>query len=265
MRKGLIAEIIIIFLLVTANSIVVFGDEDVETVSAQNHESENTINTTNYEFSNFDVKRTELIFDRLEEMNYNFYNKKSSNFEVYLDSIGTEYYFSAETGILCGYLFENIGFKSEGGDCISEDNAIELAENILRKERTGDNYVLSHCVYNKMGNYYDIEYSYTVNGLKTDDIFRVWINTKGDITAFSEFNYNLYNNLQIDVEQYEKTRLLLIDKLNENIGVDRYEIYDSFISTDKENKSILVLVVDIMANIDNGNYIRREYIYDHIC
>ena len=101
--------------------------------------------------------------------------------------------------------------------------------------------------------------------LKTDDIFRVWINTKGDITAFSEFNYNLYNNLQIDVEQYEKTRLLLIDKLNENIGVDRYEIYDSFISTDKENKSILVLVVDTMANIDNGNYIRREYIYDHIC
>lgn len=153
MRKGLIAEIIIIFLLVTANSIVVFGDEDIETVSAQNHESENTINTTNYEFSNFDVKRTELIFDRLEEMNYNFYNKKSSNFEVYLDSIGTEYYFSAETGILCGYLFENIGCKSEGGDCISEDNAIELAENILRKERTGDNYVLSNCVYNKMGNF----------------------------------------------------------------------------------------------------------------
>ena len=266
MRKCIIVELIVIFTLIILGYVAVSGTEKVVcdkagkvSSSSDGLDYQNQIN-----LDAFNQTKVDLVFCRVDETNKNaFYDSNDvRHFDVYVDNFGTEYYYLSGTDDLCGYLYENVGNCMDGDSIISEKTALEEANNLLSSIRDKDDYVLSNCVFNELGGYYDIEFSYVINGYKTNDIFRLWINTEGKITAFSEFNHNLYDNYQLEYEDYEKAKSLLTDKIDEN--VNDYTIFDSYITTDKDNHLILVMLVDIKCCADNGSYKNRVLFYENI-
>ncbi len=182
-------------------------------------------------------------------------------YDIYEDENKTEYMFLLDSDIYCGYRMSTVGIPTLKEDAIEEDKALEIADAFLNNTRkNGKEYVLFSCEYDELGGYYDIQYYCPVDGYKTDDIFRAWVDAQGAVTAFSEFNYNRYAKLKIASDKYDKASKNISKKISKRVGDADYSVADQYVSIDDSGKLILVNVIDLSTPYGEVSISQREKI-----
>lgn len=123
-------------------------------------------------------------------------NEKS--LDVYMDGNKNKYYFLAGTDSLCGYQKEYYyGIYTENP--ITEDQAIRIAEEYLsRIVPEFSAYTLLLVQYSECDIVYQLQYSYYINGIPSDDLINIYIQANGEVGAFMMPNRGAYQNLYID-------------------------------------------------------------------
>lgn len=207
-------------------------------------------------------EKTALTYVRTENLREVFASERADNYgtyDVYMDEKQTEYLYLLDTDVCCGFKMSNVGTATPQQEAISQEKAMTIAEGFLEDARSNsDTYRLLSCVYNELGGYYDIKYYFPVSGYKSDDIFRLWVNAQGEVTSFSEFNYQRYDNLTITAEQrLEAARQINKTRLND---AQKISIVDTYISINDSGEVVLVEVVDItISNGEDSVTLREMY------
>lgn len=211
-----------------------------------------------------DSKRIDLTYVRTENLKDAPLDKRSDSFgtyDVYVDANNKEYLYLINTETLCGFKNENIGCFTPQGEAIVESKAKEIALNFLNKYNTAKlNYIFMSCVYDELAGIYDIQYCYIINGYKTDDIFRIWVNAKGEIASFSAFNYGRYKNTAINENDVETAQNKTLKQINDSKNNVQFKIVDSYITITDSGKIALVQVVDYTNSMGENYTTYREAI-----
>ncbi len=198
----------------------------------------------------FDSEEITLKYIRTENLKEKPVAKRADSYgtyDIYTDNNQTEYLFLLNTDVCCGFKMSTVGVATLAKDAVSREEALSISNEFLQKMRTNNgNYELKSCVYSDLAGYYDIEYSFSTCGYKTDNVFRVWVNAQGEVTSFSEFNYMRYDNLNIDAKKYASAFNKLDSAMSKAVKNTDFEIIDEYISIDDSGK--LILVRDINAD-----------------
>ena len=153
-------------------------------------------------------------------------------YDVYVDTEGTEYLYLFNTDLFCGFKKETDGIPMGKKDAIDEDDAKKTAQEILQRYgRDPEKYIFDSCTYIELRGYYEIKYYTCYEKYKTDDVAIIWVSSKGEVTAFSEFNYQRYLQVKsFSDEAYkeaEKDIQAQLDKAKNVSGVvNQYLEYD---------------------------------------
>lgn len=205
-----------------------------------------------------------LKYVRTENLKEKPVSKRADSYgtyDVYMDDNQTEYLYLLNSDVYCGFKLSTVGVATPQENAIIEAEALAIASSFLKDMRSNSaDYKLMSCVYDELAGYYDIQYYLPINGYKSDDIFRLWVDAKGKITSFSEFNYKRYSNVNISQKKYAEANRELTEKISnetKNLGIS---VTDSYISIDESGNIILVKVIDL--KIPNGNnYVTRREVY----
>ncbi|MFR1517386.1 MAG: hypothetical protein ACLSVG_01220 [Clostridia bacterium] len=129
-------------------------------------------------------------------------NEKS--LDVYTDVNKNKYYFLKGTNTLCGYQKEYYyGVYTENP--IPEEQAVRIAEEYLsRFVSEFSDYTLLFVQYSECDLVYQIQYSYYINGIPSDDFITIYIQANGEVGAFMMMNRGAYKGLAIDPKLTEK-------------------------------------------------------------
>lgn len=180
-------------------------------------------------------------------------------YDVYADQNQTEYLFLLNSDIYCGYKMSNVGVATLQENAIEKSKALNIADDFLKKTRSNaDEYTLLSCVYDELAGYYDIQYYLSVDGYKSDDIFRLWVDAKGEVTSFSEFNYNRYTEIDIATDKYAKADQKLADVVFKEANKVEFSVVDQYISINDSGDVVLVKVVDLKIPDGEKYIIQRE-------
>jgi hypothetical protein len=180
-------------------------------------------------------------------------------YDVYADDNQTEYLFLLNTDLYCGYKMRTVGVATLQEDAIEKTKALEIADTFLNELRNnGKEYTLLSCVYDELAGYYDIQYYLPIDGYKSDDIFRLWVNAEGKVTSFSEFNYNRYEKVDIAADKYEKADKQLSDIVAKETNKVNFTLADQFISIDDSGIIVLVKVIDLRIPNGENYFVQRE-------
>lgn len=205
-------------------------------------------------------EKTALTYVRTENLREVSVSERADHYgtyDVYVDEKQTEYLYLLDTDMCCGFRMSDVGTATPQQEAISQEKAMAIADAFLEVTRENSNaYKLLSCEYNELGGYYDIKYYFPVSSYKSDDIFRLWINAQGEVTSFSEFNYQRYDNLTITEEQ----RLEAAQQINKTRASDaqKISVVDSYISVNDSGEVVLVEVVDITISDGEDSVTLRE-------
>lgn len=182
-------------------------------------------------------------------------------YNVYSDENQNEYLYLINSDVYCGYKMNTVGIATLQENAIEKSKALEIANRFLKETRANNTeYKLTSCVYDELAGYYDIQYYLPVDGYKSDDIFRVWVDAEGKVTSFSEFNYKRYSNVKITADKYAKANQKLTGTVSKETKKVNFTIVDQYISIDDTGDVVLVNVIDL--KIPNGeNYIIHRELY----
>ncbi len=207
------------------------------------------------------ISATYVRTENLKELPASKRTDHYGTYDVYADDNQTEYLFLLNTDLCCGYKMSTVGVATLQEDAIEKDKALEIANAFLNELRNnGKEYTLLSCVYDELAGYYDIQYYLPIDGYKSDDIFRLWVNAEGKVTSFSEFNYNRYAKVDIAADKYSKAGKKLSDIVAKKANKINFTLADQYISIDDSGKVVLVKVIDL--RIPNGeNYIVQRELY----
>lgn len=213
------------------------------------------------------VSNSERIFlkyvrtENLKELPVSKRVDSYGTYDVYVDENQTEYLYLYNSDVCCGYKMNIVGIATLQADAIEKSKALEIANEFLRETRVNYNeYQLASCVYDELAGYYDIQYYLPIDGYKSDDIFRVWVDATGKVTSFSEFNYKRYDNIKVRAEKYAKADQKLAGVVTKNTENSNFTIVDEYISINDSGDVILIKVVDL--KIPNGdNYFTKRELY----
>lgn len=209
-----------------------------------------------------DSQKTTLKYVRTENLKENPVSKRADSYgtyDVYADDSQTEYLYLLNTDIYCGFKLSNVGVATEKEKAISQEDALEVTNNILKANRDNyRDYKLISCEYSELAGYYDIQYYLPISGYKSDDIIRVWVDAQGKVTSFSEFNHKRYECVKIDPDKYSQANKKLDETIATQTQKTNLNVVDSYISIDDSGNVILVKVIDL--KIPNGEtfVVRRE-------
>lgn len=207
-------------------------------------------------------ERVQLTYARTENLKEQRVSKRADcygTYDVYTDSSENEYLYLFNSDLYCGYKQAAPVMPAYKADAVPEEQALKTAESFLKSLRSnGSDYELSSCVYDELAGYYDIEYALPVSGRKTDDIFRVWVDSKGQIASFSEFNYQRYDNLRVTEKQYAKAEEKLRKKIAAETDGAEYTVADTYLSVSDKGKTVLVMAVEYKIPVGNGMTTERE-------
>lgn len=198
-----------------------------------------------------DSKNIRLKYVRTENLKEKAAARRADNYgtyDVYVDDVETEYLYLLNSDIYCGFKMAEVGEATAKSEAIAEETALNISEEFLMANRGNyTEYELMSCQYSELAGYYDIQYYLPINGYKSDDIIRLWVNAEGEVTSFSEFNYKRYENIEIDAAKYAKAESK-IDRSIAGLARDSdIEVADTYVSLDDSGKLILTKVVDVKA------------------
>ncbi len=157
-----------------------------------------------------------------------------------MDGNKNKYYFLAGTDSLCGYQKEYYyGIYTENP--ITEDQAIKIAEEYLsRIVPEFSAYTLLFVQYSECDIVYQLQYSYYINGIPTDDLINIYIQANGEVGAFMMPNRGAYRNLSIDPDTIQE---YIEDAFNQNLvnqyitkTIDGIVIIQNYKTTDAQNR-----------------------------
>lgn len=128
------------------------------------------------------------------------------NYDAFVDEAKNIYYFFNGTDILCGFQKEYYyGPYTPINEAIKESDAIVAAETYLKKVIPEfDEYTKIFCQYSEFDAVYQLQYSYHINGIATDDLINVYVQANGDIGAFMMLNRGIYKNMAIEYNSIQK-------------------------------------------------------------
>lgn len=120
--------------------------------------------------------------------------------DVYTDASNNRYYFRKGTDSLCGYQKEYYyGIYTENP--VGETQALRIAQTYLsRLVPEFSDYTLLLVQYSECDLVYQIQYSYEINGIPSDDLIHIYIQANGEVGAFMMQNRGAYRNLRLDLQ-----------------------------------------------------------------
>lgn len=191
---------------------------------------------------------------------------KYGTYDVFVDNAGTEYLYLCDSELFCGFKRSEVGVANPINEAISETVAIRTCQKYIEENRDNSkDYKLTECFYDERGGYYDAQYSFYVNNVKTDDVLRIWVNAEGHITAISEFNRERYAHCNVTAQKCADARQRVIDKLKKTKADSDYVEVDCFLSQNDDAEWIYVIVVDIKVMCDKDAYVvQRQRIEQNI-
>jgi hypothetical protein len=185
---------------------VASASADTKNVSISNSNSQIEINVNNkyfeYNGSIKNLKFVETIALSVPTASTNSANviKNEKNYDTYVDEHINTYYFFKDTDTICGFQKEN--YYSEYTPITKAINEIEaknVAENYLKNVIPEFNdYKQIFCQYSEFDAVYQMQYSFLLDNIATDDIINIYIQANGDVGAFMMLNRSAYRNLVID-------------------------------------------------------------------
>lgn len=192
-------------------------------------------------------KRVELAYDRSENLSHKKPEERSDaygSYDIYIDKEGNEFYYLQNTDVLCG-----VKNKKIDGERLtpfeSDEEAIKIAEAFM-VETFGSNhdYDFDSCKIPPQRYYYEVVYRKYINGFKTDDYVRIWVNFDGEVCAFSAFNRDRYDFVAINrpsaIASQSRSKSNIVDTLNS----DNFTIVDQYISKNEDGKLVMVSVIE---------------------
>ena len=176
---------------------------------------------------------------------------KYGTYDIYVDENGTEHTFLVDSDIYCGFMKQNVGLPVPDTDVYPEEEAIEKADELvtLLYDNSSD-YVFQSAAYYALGGYYDIVYAYLAGDHKTDDVIRIWVDSTGAVTAYSDFNRARYYSEEIRESEVSEARSLLQNDAEILAGDGEYSVIKEYISTDERGRLALAWDVQISIPID---------------
>lgn len=209
-----------------------------------------------------DTKTITLKYIRTENLKEKPVSKRADSYgtyDIYGDDEQTEYMYLLNSDIYCGFKMSTVGVATKKDKAISEDKALSIAEDFLAKNRAnhGD-YIFHSCEYSELAGYYDISYYLPVSGYKSDDVVRIWVNARGKVTSFSEFNYLRYERLTIDTSKYAKADQKLSEAVAAQGNKASYTVVDTYISVNDSGRAILIKEVDFATTANDETLIQRK-------
>jgi len=192
-------------------------------------------------------ERVKLKYDRSENLSSRKPEDRSDaygSYDVYVDDNGNEFYYLQNTDMLCGVKNKKIdGERLTPFD--NDDEAIKIAEEFMIKIFGSDHdYDFESCKIPPQRFYYEVIYRKYVNGYKTDDYVRLWVNFDGEVCAFSAFNRDRYDHIAINrpsaIASQQRSKSNIVDTLNS----ENFTIVDQYISKNEEGKLVMVSVIE---------------------
>lgn len=209
-----------------------------------------------------DSQKIILKYVRTENLKEKPASKRSDNYgtyDIYIDDNQTEYLFLLNSDIYCGFKLNMVGIATEKENAISEDKAIEIANAFLFDNRDNyRNYKMSSCEYSELAGYYDIQFYLPVCGFKSDDIIRIWVDAQGNVVSFSEFNYQRYDHIEIEIQRYARADKKIGEIISTQTQKANFYVVDSYISIDNSGNIVLIKVIDIAIPNGDTSAIQRE-------
>lgn len=209
-----------------------------------------------------DSQNITLKYVRTENLKENPASKRADNYgtyDVYVDTNQTEYLFLLNSDIYCGFKLSTVGVATEKENAISVDDAMKVANDFLMVSRSNyRDYKLISCEYSELAGYYDIQYYLPIDGFKSDDIIRLWVDAQGNVTSFSQFNHQRYDRIKIDPEKYAQADKKLVEEISTQTHKANLSVVDSYISIDDAGNVVLIKVIDLEIPNGNSSVIRRE-------
>ncbi len=206
-------------------------------------------------FKYFD-KHLNLVYKETQNLKDAPVEKRSDKYgtyDVYVDSDSTEYLFMEGSNTFCGMRKSNL----DGNSMIplEEEKVKEIAEKyistIFKKDHS---YEFTSCYIKDKRNHFNVEYTKYVKGEKTDDIIRLWITFDGEISAFSAFNRDRYDDIKVTnpvaLAAKEKGKY----KIKDILSSENFTILDQYLSKNDEGKTIMVSVVEYTVTNGISNF-----------
>ena len=191
--------------------------------------------------------------ENLRNVSVSSRNDSYGTYDVYEDEEGTEYLFLYNANLLCGMRKSSVGSQTRE-NAIDESQAIAIAEEWIRsKKRNGNDYVFDTCVYEESGGYYDIMFYLPIEGYKSDEIVRLWIDLQGNINAYSDFNQNRYGMVSVTPEKLAEAQRKLMDLLETKYADSgkEVEVNSTYVSKNDAGETVLVMMV-VIKEPDEG-------------
>ena len=135
--------------------------------------------------------------------------------DVYIDqSDNTHYFYFSGTELLCGFLKSHAYFQFADPP-ISKNEAKSIAETYLSEVIPEfRQYRLIYFEYSEREAIYDLQYSYHINGVPTNDLINAFLQANGEIGGFMMINRGLYKDIKIDSVD--------VAKLSQGIAEDNF-------------------------------------------
>ncbi|MBR7020665.1 MAG: hypothetical protein IKI15_06385, partial [Lachnospiraceae bacterium] len=103
------------------------------------------------------------------------------------------------------------------------------------------------------GGYYDIMFYLPIEGYKSDEIVRLWIDLQGNINAYSDFNQNRYGMVSVTPEKLAEAQKKLMDLLETKYADSgkEVEVNSTYVSKNDAGETVLVMMV-VIKEPDEG-------------
>lgn len=176
-------------------------------------------------------------------------------YDIYKDNNNAEYIYLSDTDTYCGFREDGIG-TNEYERTIDENRAKEIAKQYLKSiVETSEDYQLGEVLYQDWGYYYSITFIRCVDGIKTDEEIRIWVNTEGTVISYSNFMNGCYDGIKLNKEELKQAKLDTKDNIEDELGNTDYDIENQYI-TFKDGKLVVETEVTyfITDSINKVNY-----------
>lgn len=183
---------------------------------------------------------TENRKDKLVEERSDCYG----NYDVYIDSAGTEFAYLYNTDMLCAMIGLGAYNEIPKENAISEETAIDNASDFMSNVIGNfEDYDYQECYYVEYAGEYSVVFNKKLSGIKTDDDIYVDVNAEGEIVSFTMFNrdrYDKFKDVVIDMDKNEAKAAKQIEDIIKNTINDKIEVEDGYISLGDNGQLVYV-------------------------
>lgn len=194
-------------------------------------------------------KELKLTYTRSENLSPKLPEKRSDaygSYDVYVDENENEFYYLQNTDVLCG-----VKNKKIDGDRLTpfetDDEAIEIAEEFMAEVFGKDHdYDFETCKIPPQRFYYEVVFRKYINGFRTDDYVRIWVNFDKEVCAFSAFNRDRYDNVNLirPAAAITTTQQKSRSNVVETLSSENFTIVEQYLSKNSDGKLVMVSVIE---------------------